>query len=73
MGDDGALVPLQSLQSDLGDLRLRLAQKHLARCGQHVLVLALDLHLAREGSMSGETGALRGSSTEHSRLAGKAN
>ena len=45
MGDDGPLMSLQCLQSNLSNLTLRLAHKHLTGGGQHFLVLALDLHL----------------------------
>jgi len=45
VSDDSPLVSLQRLQGDVGDLSLRLAHEHLARRGQHLLVLTLDLHL----------------------------
>lgn len=48
MGNDGSLVTLQCFQCDLGNLTLRLAHKHLAGGGQHLLVLALDLHLEKD-------------------------
>lgn len=45
MGDDGSLVPLQRLQGDVSDLRLRLPHEHLAGCSQHLFILTLNLHL----------------------------
>ena len=45
MGNYGSLVPLQCLQRNHGNLSLRLAHEHLTGGGQHLLVLALDLHL----------------------------
>lgn len=52
---DGALVALQGLQGDLGDLSLRLAQEHLASGCQHLLVLPLDLHLRPAGPIQPRT------------------
>lgn len=48
MGNDGSLVSLQCLQSNLSNLTLRLAHKHLTGGGQHLFVLALDLNLQRQ-------------------------
>lgn len=45
MSNDGSLVPLQCLQCNHSNLSLRLAHEHLTGGGQHLLVLALDLHL----------------------------
>lgn len=45
VSDDGTLVPLQSLQGNVGNLPLGLPQEHLTGCSQHLLILALDLHL----------------------------
>lgn len=51
MGDDGSLMSLQGLQSNLSNLRLTLAHKHLTGSGQHLLVLALDLNLQQQEEM----------------------
>lgn len=51
MGNDGSLVSLQCLQSNLSNLTLRLAHKHLTGGGQHLLVLTLDLNLQRQDEM----------------------
>lgn len=48
MGNDGSLVSLQRLECNVGNLSLRLAHKHLAGSGQHLLVLTLDLHLQKD-------------------------
>jgi len=45
VGDDGSLVSLQSLQSNLSDPSLRLPHEHLAGCSQHLFILTLDFHL----------------------------
>lgn len=48
MGNDGSLVSLQCLQSNMRNLTLRLAHKHLTGGGQHLLVLTLDLNLQQQ-------------------------
>lgn len=48
MGNDGSLVSFQCLQSNLSNLTLRLAHKHLTGSGQHLLVLTLDLNLQQQ-------------------------
>lgn len=48
MGNNGSLVSLESLQGNMSDLTLGLAHEHLTRCGQHLLILALDLYLERK-------------------------